>query len=62
MLTKVKLVLTAALVLGSTVPDALARGAGGVRPCSLDGVNPVFHGAIFGKKHPEVAKAYGFVN
>lgn len=57
MLTKTKIVLAAALVLG-TASEALA---GAMRPCSLDGVNPVRHGAIFGKKHPDVAKTYGFV-
>jgi len=60
MLTEIKIVLAAALVLGTT-SGALARGAGAVRKCSLDGVNPALHGAIFGKKHPAVAKAYGFV-
>jgi hypothetical protein len=60
MLTKIKIVLAAALVLG-TASGALARGAGAVTPCSLDGVNPALHGAIFGKKHPDAAKAYGFV-
>ena len=60
MLTKIKIVLAAALVL-SMASDKLARGAGAVRPCSLAGVNQALHGAIFGKKHHDAAKAYGFV-
>jgi hypothetical protein len=32
---------------------------GFVVPCSLDGVNPVYHPKIFG--NPAVAYAYGFV-
>ena len=61
MSNKMTIVLAAALVLG-TASEALARGgAGAVTPCNLAGVNPVLHGAIFGKKHPDVAKAYGFV-
>jgi hypothetical protein len=28
-------------------------------PCSLDGVNPVYHPHIFG--NPAVARSYGFV-
>jgi hypothetical protein len=32
---------------------------GFVRPCSLDGVNPVFHPGIFG--NPAVARSYGFI-
>ena len=31
----------------------------GVLPCSLDGVNPVYHPEIFG--NPAVAASYGFV-
>jgi hypothetical protein len=30
-----------------------------VLPCSLDGVNPVYHPHIFG--NPAVARSYGFV-
>jgi hypothetical protein len=30
-----------------------------VVPCSLDGVNPVYHPEIF--RNPAVARAYGFV-
>ena len=57
MLTKIKSVLAAALVLG-TASEALA---GHVMPCSLDGVNIERHLGIFGKKHPDAAKQYGFV-
>ena len=32
---------------------------GFVKPCSLDGVNPVFHPGIFGNR--AVARSYGFV-
>jgi hypothetical protein len=32
---------------------------GFVLPCSLDGVNPVYHPNIFG--NPAVARSYGFV-
>jgi hypothetical protein len=32
---------------------------GFVLPCSLDGVNPVYHPHIFG--NPAVARSYGFV-
>jgi hypothetical protein len=60
MFTKIAIVLAAGLLLG-VASEALARGAGGVTPCNLAGFNPVFHGAIFGKMHPDVAKAYGFV-
>jgi hypothetical protein len=35
------------------------RDRGYVIPCSLDGVNPVFHPEIFGS--PAVARSYGFV-
>jgi hypothetical protein len=30
-----------------------------VKPCSLDGVNPVYHPDIFG--NPAVARSFGFV-
>jgi hypothetical protein len=63
--TKTKMALAAALMLG-TAATALAgtdrdeddRG-GFVIPCSLDGVNPVFHPDIFG--NAAVAREYGFV-
>ena len=35
------------------------RGQGQVQPCSLDGVNPVYHPEIFG--NPAAAASYGFV-
>ena len=59
----VALAITAVGVL-STASAALAKGGrhsgGNVRPCSLDGVNPVYHPRIFG--NPAFAKAYyGFV-
>ena len=65
MLTKTKIAFAAALILG-TASAALAgqddrndRG-GFVIPCSLDGVNPVYHPAIF--DNPAVAYSlYGFV-
>jgi hypothetical protein len=64
MLTKTKIALAAALVLG-TASAALAGdsnsdpGGGYVMPGSLDGVNPAFHPGIFG--NPAIAKAYGFI-
>jgi hypothetical protein len=64
MLTKTKIALATALVLG-TASAALAGdsnsdpGGGYVVPGSLDGVNPAHHPGIFG--NPATAKAYGFV-
>jgi hypothetical protein len=55
---------TALGVLGATTAWAgfdlfERRHKGGyVIPCSLDGVNPVFHPDIFG--NPAVARSYGF--
>jgi hypothetical protein len=64
MLSKTKIVFVTALILG-TASAALAgsentedRG-GFVIPCSLVGVNPVYHPRIFGD--PAVAREYGFV-
>jgi hypothetical protein len=64
MSTKTRIAFAAALILG-TASAALAgqddrndRG-GFVIPCSLDGVNPVYHPRIFGD--PAVAREYGFV-
>jgi hypothetical protein len=64
MLTPSRIAFAAALILG-TASAALAgsentenRG-GFVIPCSLDGVNPVYHPRIFGD--PAVAREYGFV-
>jgi hypothetical protein len=63
MLTKSRIALAAALILG-TASAALAaqsddRG-GSVMPGSLDGVNPAYHQGIFGD--PNTARAYGFVD
>jgi hypothetical protein len=62
MLTKTKIALVLALILG-TASAALAdqsddRG-GSVMPGSLDGVNPAYHPGIF--RNPATARAYGFV-
>jgi hypothetical protein len=57
MLTKIKIVLAAAIALGT----AAEASAVGVMPCSLVGVNSALHGDIFGKKHPERARRYGFI-
>jgi len=64
MLTKTKIALAIALILG-TASAALASDSGEndmggyVLPGSLDGVNPVYHPGIFG--NPAVARSYGFV-
>jgi hypothetical protein len=64
MLTKTKIALAAALILG-TASAALAGdaasepGGGSVMPGSLDGVNPADHPGIFG--NPAAARSYGFV-
>ena len=64
MLTRTKIALAAALILG-TASAALAGdsssepGGGYVVPGSMDGVNPAYHPGIFG--NPAVAKSYGFV-
>jgi hypothetical protein len=55
-------VTTALSVLGTASASAGSDRRpriGFVMPCSLDGVNPVFHPGIFG--NPAVARAYGFV-
>jgi hypothetical protein len=62
MLTKTKIALAAALILG-TASAALAsdhenQSGGFVMPGSLDGVNPAYHPGIFG--NPAVARSYGF--
>ena len=58
----VALAITAVGVL-STASAALAKGgrhtSGNVRPCSLDGVNPVYHPQIFG--NAATALSFGFV-
>ena len=49
-----------ATVLSLTGAPAWAQGRTDEVPCSLSGVNPAYHPAIFG--NPEVArKQYGFV-
>jgi hypothetical protein len=62
MSTPTRIALAAALLLGAS-PAALAKGranpGGSVRPCTLDGVNPVYHPQIFG--NAAAARAYGFV-
>jgi hypothetical protein len=63
MLTKTKIALAAALIIG-TASAALANDSGEnnqggfVMPGSLDGVNPAYHPGIFG--NPAVARSYGF--
>jgi hypothetical protein len=65
---KSKLALPVAVILGAIGPASVALAGGGdndeqrggfVMPCSLDGVNPVYHPHIFG--NPAVARSYGFV-
>jgi hypothetical protein len=65
MLTKTKIELATALVIG-TASGALAGQSvdrtapgGHVMPGSMNGVNPVYHPGIFG--NPTVAQSYGFV-
>jgi len=57
---------TLALGILGTVPAAASDHNGNqdrprayVVPCSLDGVNPVYHPEIFG--NPAAARSYGFV-
>jgi len=56
--------IVAAMALGTTTAGANVfsgrdyRG-GFVKPCSLDGVNPVYHSEIFA--NPAVARSFGFV-
>ncbi len=59
-------VVTAPAVLGGISPAAASSCrddpsmcGGYVLPCSLDGVNPVYHPPIFG--NPAVARSFGFV-
>jgi hypothetical protein len=65
MLTKPKIALAAALILGtlgtaSAALDGESDDNGGfVTPGSLDGVNPAYHPGIFGNAN--TARAYGFV-
>ena len=62
MSTPITIALTAALILGAA-SAALAKGrgspGGNVMPCSLDGVNPVFHPQIFGTV--AAARTFGFI-
>jgi hypothetical protein len=68
MSTKSNIALSIAVIVGVLCPGFLAlagerddfedRG-GYVMPCSLDGVNPVYHRDIFG--NPAVARSWGFV-
>jgi hypothetical protein len=44
---------------GSSCREDPSQCGGFVMPCSLDGVNPVYHPKIFG--NPAVARSYGFV-
>ena len=44
---------------GRKLPWRRNRKGGFVKPCSLDGVNPVYHPDIFG--NPAVARSFGFV-
>ena len=44
---------------GANVFGDRNRKGGFVKPCSLDGVNPVYHPDIFG--NPAVARSFGFV-
>jgi hypothetical protein len=59
---RIQIAVSAALFLGMA-PAAWAKGhvnpGGSVRPCSLDGVNPVHHPQIFG--NAAAARTYGFV-
>jgi hypothetical protein len=62
MLTKTKIALAAALILGTASAALAAQGddrGGSVMPGSLDGVNPADHAGIFG--NPATAKGYGFI-
>jgi hypothetical protein len=62
-LTKTKIALAAALILGTAsaalAGDQTEERGGYVMPGSLDGVNPAYHPGIFG--NPAVARSYGFV-
>ena len=56
-ITAVLSVLATASATASS--DHFPRERGGVLPCSLDGVNPVYHPEIFG--NTATAASYGFV-
>jgi hypothetical protein len=63
MLTKTKIMLAAALILGTAsaaLADSDQNDSGGfVVPGSMDGVNPAYHPGIF--RNAATAKSYGFV-
>jgi hypothetical protein len=64
MLTKTKIALATALIIGTAsaalAGDSSSEPSGGyVVPGSMDGVNPAYHPGIFG--NAATAKAYGFV-
>jgi hypothetical protein len=44
---------------GSSCREDPSQCGGYVLPCSLDGVNPVYHPHIFG--NPAVARSFGFI-
>jgi hypothetical protein len=53
-------VLSISSAAGSACRDDPSQCGGFVKPCSLDGVNPVYHPGIFG--NPAFARAvFGFV-
>lgn len=58
-ITFIVIAITAALGADSAVAKGRSHGQGSVVPCSLDGVNPIYHRQIFGD--PAVARSYGFV-
>jgi hypothetical protein len=64
MSTKTKIMLAAALILGTAsaaLADSDQSNSGGyVLPGSMDGVNPAYHPGIF--RNAATAKAYGFVD
>jgi hypothetical protein len=58
--TTAMVALAAASAAASDHDRGQGRERGGsVRPCSLDGVNPVHHPEIFG--NPAAAQSFGFV-
>jgi hypothetical protein len=52
-------VLSAAPAVAKNDDDGRSERGGSVRPCSLDGVNPVHHPEIFG--NAATALSFGFV-
>ena len=64
--TAISVAVAIVTILGFLAPASAGREdrdrgreRGYVLPCSLDGVNPVFHPEIF--DNPAVARSYGFV-